>query len=36
MTMPYALWMGILLTAVLVTLTFIAQKYFPFKEDTEA
>jgi len=27
--------MGILLTALLVVITFIAQKYSPFKEDKE-
>lgn len=33
--MPYTFWMGILLTALLVVITFIAQKYSPFKEDKE-
>jgi hypothetical protein len=35
MAMPYTFWMGVLLTALLVVITFIAQKYSPFKEDKE-
>ncbi|MFT7421853.1 MAG: CDP-diglyceride synthetase [Arcticibacterium sp.] len=35
MKMPYTFWMGILLTTLLVVITFIAQIYSPFKDDKE-
>lgn len=33
--MPYSLWMGILLTIVLVTLTYIGSKIFPSQNEKE-
>jgi hypothetical protein len=32
-SLPYVLWSSILITALLVVLTFIGTRVFPFKED---
>jgi uncharacterized membrane protein len=35
LSLPFILWTGILATILLVVLTYLGAKYFPFKEEEE-